>query len=89
MLQQLDDTWNPHLPSEFFRVCLRFTPSQLGQITSSQKAQELIQLETTLTNLYNYKKQLILNKPTTTQHTKHKIGCGKARLFTFSSVGCK
>jgi hypothetical protein len=55
MMQQLDSTWNPHLQLEFFKVCVRSTLSQLGQITSSVEAQELIQLETTLTNLYNYK----------------------------------
>ena len=33
----------------------------LRQVTSSVEKQELIQLETTLTNLFNYKEQLVLN----------------------------
>ena len=42
-------------------------------MTSSLEAQELIHLETTVTNLFNYQEQLILNNTTTTQHTTQEI----------------
>jgi hypothetical protein len=71
-MQQLDPTWNPHLQLEYFKVCVRPTLSTLGQITSSIEAQELIQLETTSANLYNYKEQLILNNKAT-EHTTQEI----------------
>ena len=35
MMQQLDPTWNPHQKLEFFKLCVRTTLSQIGQITSS------------------------------------------------------
>ena len=60
MMQQMDDTWNPHIKLEFFKVCVRTTMSALGQKTSSIEKQELINLETTLSNLFNYKEQLVL-----------------------------
>jgi hypothetical protein len=41
VMQQLDPTWNPHLQLDFFKVCVRSTLLQLGQMTSS--------LEVTLT----------------------------------------
>ena len=33
MMQQMDDTWNPHMKLEFFKVCVRTTMSALGQKT--------------------------------------------------------
>ena len=33
MMQQLDPTWNPHQKLEFFKLCVRTTLSQIGQIT--------------------------------------------------------
>ena len=41
----------------------------LGQIISSVEKQELIQLETTLTNLFSYKEQIILKPNMITTHT--------------------
>ena len=32
MMQQLDPTWNPHQKLEFFKLCIRTTLSQIGQI---------------------------------------------------------
>ena len=45
----------------------------LGQVTSSVEKQELIQLETTLTNLFNYKEQLVLNPNMITTHTTEEM----------------
>ena len=45
----------------------------LGQVTSSVEKQELIQLETTLTNLLNYKEQLVLNPNMITTHTTEEM----------------
>ena len=53
IMQQLDPTWNPHQKLEFFKLCVRTTLSQIGQITSSIEKQELLLLETTLGNLYH------------------------------------
>ena len=57
----MDQTWNPHMKLEFFKVSVRTIMSALGQKTSSVEKQELILLETTLTNLFNYKEQLVMN----------------------------
>ena len=46
-MQQLDPTWNPHQKLEFFKICVRTTLAQMGQITSSLEKQELIMLEKT------------------------------------------
>ena len=51
----MDLTQNPHMKLEYFKVCVRTTMSALGQKTSSVDKQELILLETTITNLFNYK----------------------------------
>ena len=32
MMQQVDPTWNPHQKLEFFKLCVRTTLSQMGQI---------------------------------------------------------
>ena len=40
---------------------------------SSVEKQELIQLEITLTNLFDYKEQLVLNPTTITEHTTDEI----------------
>jgi hypothetical protein len=72
-MQHLDATWNLHLQWKFFKVCVRSNLSKLGQITSAPEAQELNELETTLTNLYNYKEQIILNNTTSTQYTTREI----------------
>ena len=44
------------------------TLSQIGQITSSMEKQELVQLETIITNLYNYKEHIVLNPNMPTEH---------------------
>ena len=51
MMQQIDHTWDPHMTLEYFKTCIRSVLSQIGQVTSSIEKQQLIQLETTLTNL--------------------------------------
>ena len=43
------------------------------QKTSSIEKQELTRLETTLSNLFNYKEQLVLNPNITTTHTPEEI----------------
>ena len=63
MMQQLDPTWNPHQKLEFFKLCVRTTLSQLGQITSSMEKQELLLLETTLGNLYCWKEEIVMAPP--------------------------
>ena len=35
MMQQADPTWNPHEKLEFFKLCVRTTLSQMGQITAN------------------------------------------------------
>ena len=63
MMQQLDPTWNPHQKLEFFKLCVRTTLSQLGQITSSMEKQEHQLLETTLGNLYRWKEEIVIAPP--------------------------
>ena len=63
MMQQLDPTWNPHQKLEFFKLCVRKTLSQIGQITSSMEKQELLLLETTLGNLYHWKEEIVIAPP--------------------------
>ena len=63
MMQQLDPTWNPHQKLEFFKLCVRTTLSQIGQITSSIEKQELLLLETTLGNLYHWKEEIVMAPP--------------------------
>ena len=84
MMQQMDPTWDPHKKLEYFKVCVRSTMSELGQITSSMEAQELIQLETQITNLYNLKEQMVLNTAApndfTTQEVEADIEIIKAQI---------
>ena len=62
-MQQLDPTWNPHQKLKFFKLCVRTTLSQIGQITSSIEKQELLLLETTLGNLYHWKEEIVMAPP--------------------------
>ena len=54
---------DPHQKLEFFKLCVRTTLSQLGQITSSMEKQELLLLETTLGNLYCWKEEIVMAPP--------------------------
>ena len=63
MMQQVDPTWNPHQKLEFFKLSVRTTLSQIGQITSSMEKQELLLLETTLGNLYRWKEEIVMAPP--------------------------
>ena len=63
MMQQLDPTWNPHQKLEFFKLCVRTTLSQIGQITSSLEKQELLLSETTLGNRYLWKEEIVMAPP--------------------------
>jgi hypothetical protein len=60
MMQQVDTAWNPHQKLEFFKVCDRTTLSQMGKVTSSMEKQELLLLETTLVNLYQWKEEIVM-----------------------------
>ncbi len=65
-MQQVDIAWNPHQKLEFFKLCVRTTLSQMGQITSSMEKQELLLLETTLGNLYQWKEEIVMAPPSQT-----------------------
>ena len=66
---------------EYFKTCVRTTMQALGQVTSSVEKQELIQLETTLTNLFNYKEQLVLNPNMITTHTTEEMDVDIKKSF--------
>ena len=48
---------------KLFKLCVRTTLSQIGQITSLIKKQELLLLETTLGNLYHWKEEIVMAPP--------------------------